>query len=149
MIYSPGRNTTLILMLTVQKYIMCRMLFERGLLMQKYNVLTLLTIGPCSVKSRMGKRYTFSTRFLHCLAWATHPPHKHYSLGRCPVFQDPRTFPILFQAQCYHQPVQARFQDSLHGIRCLQDFMNLSSRFDSAVVKTLKPIFLLVMRPQS
>ncbi len=43
----------------VQKYRMWRMLFERGnkLFMQKYNVLTLLTIGPCCVMSQMSKRY--------------------------------------------------------------------------------------------
>jgi hypothetical protein len=39
-----------------------------------------------------------------------------------------------------HQPVWARFLRSLYGGRPLQDFVNSAIKFNSIVVKTLKPV---------
>ncbi len=38
-----------------------------------------------------------------------------------------------------HQPIRAKFLRSLYGGRRLQDFVNSASKFNSIVVKTLKP----------
>jgi hypothetical protein len=42
--------------------------------------------------------------------------------------------------QYYHQPVQAKFLISLYRARRLQNFVNSTSKFNSIVVKTLKPV---------
>jgi hypothetical protein len=101
-VYFPKRYITVTCMLTAvcsktkERNVVAKKMMTMKCTWVKYNVLTLLAAGLCSVMSRMSGSY-FGTCFLHCcwvytagffgtqwregLAWVAWPLHTHYPTG--------------------------------------------------------------------